>query len=125
MAFPHQQSREDHEREEDITGGKCVQWNLVKRTVDISVYRDRNDDVNPAKNRTYGEICSHGQVSFSIRELIEPCDNSFQATDELLPAPLSALVGGLLIGTEAGLLYAQMSTRIGRRQRKCDDAPKA
>lgn len=53
MAFPHQQSREDHEREEDIPRRVGVLWKLFKRTVDISVYRNSDDDVNPAKNRTW------------------------------------------------------------------------
>ena len=61
MAFPHQQSRKDHERKEDKPGGACVQWKLFERTVDISVYRNAEDDVNPAKNRTGGDICSHSQ----------------------------------------------------------------
>ncbi len=46
--------------------------------------------------------------------LLQPGDNSFQATDELLPTVLSALIVGLLIGTEAGLHHAHMSTRISR-----------
>src|SRR5580658_9735034 len=53
--------------------------------------------------------------------LFEPGDNSFQAIDDLLPAVLRALIVGLLIGTEAGLLHAHVSTRIGWCQRKRDD----
>jgi len=42
--------------------------------------------------------------------LLQLGDNSFRVTDELLPAVGRALIVGLLIGTEAGLLHAQMST---------------
>src|SRR5580693_4417915 len=125
MAFPHQQSGKDHERKEDEPGRRCVLWKLFKRTVEISVYRNGDDDVNPAKNRTRRDICSHGQVSFSTAALFEPGDNVFQVAHELLPAVLSTLVVGLLIGTEASLLHAHMGTGIGRCQRKRDDALRA
>ena len=52
MAFPHPQSREDHHRNEDKASSGGVVWNFVKRTVDISEYRNAKDQVNPAKNRT-------------------------------------------------------------------------
>lgn len=53
MAFPHQQSCKDHEREEDIPSRKGVLRNLVKRTVDVAIYRNADDDVNPAKDCTW------------------------------------------------------------------------
>ena len=52
MAFPHPQSREDHDRNEDEPGLEGVVGKFVKRTVNIADYRNGKDDVNPAKNRT-------------------------------------------------------------------------
>jgi hypothetical protein len=52
MAFPHPQSRKDHDRNEDKASRGGVVWNFVKRTVDITQYRNAEDKVNPAKNRT-------------------------------------------------------------------------
>jgi len=31
-----------------------VLWNFFKRTINITEYRNAEDDVNPAKNRTFG-----------------------------------------------------------------------
>src|SRR5262245_47036383 len=47
MAFPHPQSRKDHCREEDIPGWRGVIWKVFKRTIDITDYRDTQDEVNP------------------------------------------------------------------------------
>ena len=47
-------------------------------------------------------------VSPADSMLLQLGDNSFKVTDEL-PAVGRALIVGLLIRTEAGLLYAQMS----------------
>jgi hypothetical protein len=67
MAFPHQQSRQDHDRKKDKPSREGVLWNLVERTVNISVYRNANDDMNPAKNRTLlRDPCFHGQTSLSM-----------------------------------------------------------
>jgi len=54
MAFPHPQSRKDNYRNEDIPRSMRVVWKLLKRTIDITEYRNGKDDVNPAKNRTFG-----------------------------------------------------------------------
>ena len=56
MAFPHPQSRKDHNRKEDVPSCGGVVWKFFKRTVDITEFWYGNDDVNPAKNRTLGDI---------------------------------------------------------------------
>jgi hypothetical protein len=52
MALPHPQSRKDHDRNEDKASCRGVVWNFVERTIDITEYRNAEDEVNPAKNRT-------------------------------------------------------------------------
>src|SRR5713226_5746793 len=61
MAFPHPQSRKDHYRNEDKPSRSGVVWNLVKRTINITDYRNGKDDVNPAKNPTFG-ACGEGRL---------------------------------------------------------------
>src|ERR1700747_2245505 len=56
MAFPHPQSRKDHYRDEDEPSRAGVIWNFVKRTINITDDRNAKDDVNPAKNRTFGGL---------------------------------------------------------------------
>ena len=50
VAFPHPQSRKDHCRNEDKPSSRGVARKFVKRTINITEYRDAKDDVNPAKN---------------------------------------------------------------------------
>jgi len=52
MAFPHPQSRKNKCRNEDKPSGRGVIWNLVKRAINVTEYRNAKDEVNPAKNRT-------------------------------------------------------------------------
>jgi hypothetical protein len=56
VAFPHPQSRKDHYRNEDIPSFGGVIWKFFKRTIDIAEYRNAEDEVNPAKNRTFGGL---------------------------------------------------------------------
>ena len=56
MAFPHPQSGKDKYRNEDKPGGRSIVWNLVKRTINITDYRNGQDEVNPANNRTFGGV---------------------------------------------------------------------
>ena len=60
MAFPHPQSRKDKYRNEDKPSSGRVVGNLVKRTIDVTEYRNAEDDVNPAKNRTLGALVHDG-----------------------------------------------------------------
>ena len=52
MAFPHPQSRNDHERNEHEPSWRSVVGKVFKRAVDIAEDRNGKEDVNPAKNRT-------------------------------------------------------------------------
>ena len=54
MAFPHPQPGNDHYRQEDKPGREGIAWKFFKRTIDITEYRNAEDDVNPAENRTLG-----------------------------------------------------------------------
>jgi hypothetical protein len=56
MTFPHPQPRKDHDRDEDKSGTECVTWKLIKWAIDIAEYRNAEDEVNPAKNRTLGSF---------------------------------------------------------------------
>src|SRR6266516_930343 len=51
MAFPHPQSRKDHYRKEDKPSCGGIVWKFVKRTINITEYRNGKDNVNPAKDR--------------------------------------------------------------------------
>src|SRR6266851_463540 len=54
MAFPQPQCRNDHYRKEDKPSYGGTVWKF--QTDDITEYRDGKDNVNQAKNRTYGGI---------------------------------------------------------------------
>ena len=54
MAFPHPQSRKDHYWKEDKPSWERIVWKFFKRTINITDYRNGKDNVNPAKNRTFG-----------------------------------------------------------------------
>src|SRR6185437_998779 len=62
MSLPHPQSGKDHERKEDKPSRRGIAWKFVKRTIDITEYRNGKDEVNPAKNRTLGGITDHGRL---------------------------------------------------------------
>jgi hypothetical protein len=52
MAFPHPQSGNDHGREEDKPSSGSIARKFFERTINITEYRNAEDDVNPAKNPT-------------------------------------------------------------------------
>src|SRR5271167_4069108 len=56
MAFPHPKSRKVYYRNDDKPNTGGVLWNFFKRTINIPEYRNDKDDVNPAKNRTFGGL---------------------------------------------------------------------
>jgi hypothetical protein len=56
MAFPHPQSRKDHYRKEDKPGCGGIVGEFFKRTINITEYRNTQDDVNPAKNPAFGTL---------------------------------------------------------------------
>src|SRR5208337_5468962 len=52
-------------------------------------------------------------------------DHSFQVADKLLPAVARALIGGVLVGTEARVLHTHKRSAFGRDQRPFDDTPQS
>src|SRR6185312_13735720 len=66
MAFPHPKSRKDKYGNEDETNKGSVVGNCFKRTINIPDYRNGKDEVNPAKNRTFGGATDHLPFPFSI-----------------------------------------------------------
>src|SRR5258706_9853966 len=56
MAFPHPKSRKEHYRHEDKPSSRRVVWNLFERTINIAEYRNAKDDVNRAKDPTFGAL---------------------------------------------------------------------
>jgi hypothetical protein len=56
MALPHPQSRKSNYRKSDIPNNRGVVWKLLKGTIDVTDYRNGEDDVNPAKNRTFSGL---------------------------------------------------------------------
>lgn len=56
MAFPHPQSRKDQRRQEDKPNSKGVFGNFFKRAINVTEDRDTQDEVNAAKNRTFGGV---------------------------------------------------------------------
>src|ERR1700730_12543402 len=56
MPFPHPQSRKDHYRNDDKPNTAGVLRKFFKRAINIAEYRNAEDDVNPAINRTFGGV---------------------------------------------------------------------
>jgi hypothetical protein len=56
MAFPHPQPRKDHHWKGNIPNNWGVVWKFFKGTINVTDYRNPEDDVNPAKNRTFDGI---------------------------------------------------------------------
>lgn len=56
MAFPHPKSGKDNDRDRDKPNHGGVIRKFLKRTINITGYRNPKEDVNRAKNRTFGGI---------------------------------------------------------------------
>src|SRR6185369_15323065 len=56
MTLPHPESGKDKYGNRDIPHHGSIVWKFFKRTVNITGYRNGKDDMNPAKNRTFGGI---------------------------------------------------------------------
>ncbi len=136
MAFPHPKSRKEHYRNDDKPNTGGVLWNFFKRTINITEYRNAKDDVNRAKNRTFGGIFHDYFVlhlsatprhllwpSFELCRQISvyPRQDLLQGRKEPLPPVVGALVGLLLIRPEARLLHAQVGPRARRGESPSDD----
>jgi hypothetical protein len=60
MAFPHPKSRKENDRNSHIPNNRGVVWKFFKRMINVTDYRNPEDDVNPAKDRTFHVGCSFG-----------------------------------------------------------------
>ena len=56
MAFPHPQSRKDHNGKKDKSRRRRVLRELLERTKDIAEYWDCHDDVDPAKYQSINSL---------------------------------------------------------------------
>src|SRR5882757_4594307 len=56
MAFPHPQSRKHNYRKSYITNNGGIVRKLFKGTINVTDYRNGEDDVNRAENRTFGGV---------------------------------------------------------------------
>jgi hypothetical protein len=70
MPLPHPQSRKDHYREEHKPSCGGIVWKPFKRTINVTEYRNAKDQVNPAKNRTFGGIF-HDQICPPVIGVVE------------------------------------------------------
>src|SRR5579862_1763991 len=59
MAFPHPESRKENHRNDDTPHKIGILWNFFKRTINIAEYRNTEDEVNPAKDRTFSGFFHH------------------------------------------------------------------
>jgi hypothetical protein len=71
MAFPPPKSRKEHYRNDDKPNTGGVVWNFFKRTINIPEYRNAKDNVNPAKNRTFGGLFHDFSLSSMYRRYRE------------------------------------------------------
>src|SRR5260370_8538077 len=112
MAVTHPKSRKKHDMNDDKPNTGGVRWNFLKRTINITEYRNAKDDVNRAKNRTFGGIFHDYFVlhlsatprhllwpSFELcRQIsVSPRQDLLHARKESLPPFLAALVDPPLI----------------------------
>src|SRR2546423_3457963 len=93
MAFPHPQSRQQHDGKEYQPGCGGVIRKDFKRTIDIADDWNAADDVNPANNRTFGGISHDRSVLHFCRR---SRDHSLPPGFELLPLLLMVALHHLL-----------------------------
>src|SRR4029453_10634491 len=77
MAFPHPKSRKRNYWNRDIPNNRSAVGKFLKRTINITDYRNREDEVNPAKYGTFGGFfhdwfVTSGGMNF-LRRLRCPC----------------------------------------------------
>jgi hypothetical protein len=66
MAFPHPKSGNDHDWKEHKPGREGIAWKFLKRTIDIAQYRNAEDDVNRAEDRTFSGFF-HDEFDLDLR----------------------------------------------------------
>src|SRR5262249_4548172 len=106
MAFPHPQSRKNNHRKSDIPNDRGIIWKLFEGTINVTHYRNAEDDVNPAKNRTFGGF------SHSSPFLREFAAHTFQSS----PGGFSIVWlqknrGGILFAGPASMHERQFATQ--------------
>src|SRR6266852_1952218 len=67
VAFPHPQSRNQQYGEKDIPNSPSVVWSIRRRIINVTEYRNATDNVNPAKNRTFGSLL-HDEILLYLSE---------------------------------------------------------
>jgi hypothetical protein len=72
MSFPHPQSGEDQELEDDELRGHGVFGQVLERTTDIPRERDGQDQVYPMGDRAFGG-CGHVDVFLVDQRTIPNC----------------------------------------------------
>src|SRR5579871_6013172 len=65
MALPHPKPRKKHNGNDKKPNAGGVLGDLFKRAINVAEYRNTEDDVNPAKNRTCGCLL-HDSPRFRI-----------------------------------------------------------
>jgi hypothetical protein len=59
MALPHPKSRKDKGRNEDKPNSGGIVRDFFKGTINIAEYRNAEEEVNPANNRTLEGTANH------------------------------------------------------------------
>ncbi len=76
MAFPHPKSRKHNYRKGDKPNNRGVVWKLLKGTINVTDYRNGEDDVNPATNRTFRGVSHsipfHREFAANIFQSLPP-----------------------------------------------------
>jgi hypothetical protein len=54
VSFPHPEAGQEHDRDDDITNTAGILWKVLKRAIDVSDNRNAEDNVNGAKDGTFG-----------------------------------------------------------------------
>src|SRR5215210_7785743 len=111
MALPHPQSGKDNHRNKDKAEHADVLLNFRRRTINVAQDRKAKDDVNPAKNQSFGGI-SHHRALFhrgSASYIFQP------STRGSWIAWLPRNAGGILVGVPASVRRRQFSKRAVHR----------
>src|SRR6266850_1181790 len=77
MVFPHPKSRKDKYRNGDKPNHGGVVWKFFKRTINITGYRNAKDEVNQARNPTFGGITDHLLILLCMKYSIQAPAGSF------------------------------------------------
>src|SRR5579859_5476837 len=123
MPFPHPESGEDHDRNEDIAGFRRVLGEFVERTIDIAQDGNTKYEVNPTADCALRRLTDHVSsiravhLTLSLRRL-KPTETLRSLRPESRPPTTSASSRRTVWRTRrAGVESQEVSCRRGRR---CD-----